>query len=153
MNNYNRRESDMSDEVTQKIECSNCGKTLPSEWISSTESAKNCPDCGSDQKQITIGITDHLNFSPKESLSGKVKDSRYNSKQNPRHEFFEGDDLRHSDGRWMKKTRVIDKYNDKYIEKVVDPETGEIVHHCEEPLSAHYGHGTAKFKKGNASDE
>jgi len=47
----------------------------------------------------------------------------------------------------MKKNRVIDKNNDKYFEQVIDPETGETVHHCEEPLSEHFGHGTAKFKK------
>ena len=83
----------------------------------------------------------------KESLAGKMKDINYNSKKNPRYKFFEGDDLRKSDGKWMKKRRVIDKNNDKYLEIVVDPETDEVVHHCEEPLSEHFGHGSAKPKK------
>lgn len=43
----------------------------------------------------------------------------------------------------MKKSRVIDKYKDRYMEKVTDPETGEIIHGCEEPLSEHFGHGFA----------
>ena len=47
----------------------------------------------------------------------------------------------------MKKSRVIDKYKNEYKEKVTDPDTGEVVHHNEEPLSEHYGHGYAKFKK------
>ena len=29
----------------------------------------------------------------------------------------------------------------------VDNETGEIIHHCKEPLSEHINHGTAKHKK------
>lgn len=47
-------------------------------------------------------------------------------------------------GRWMLLTRTIDRANDWYSEKVVDPRTGEVVHQCEEPLSAHRGHGAAK---------
>ncbi|GGC77821.1 hypothetical protein GCM10011382_04710 [Vreelandella lutescens] len=75
-----------------------------------------------------------------------MKDKNFNSKKNPRYEFFEGDDLRKSDGKWMQKSRVIDKSKDKYVEKVIDPETGEVVHLCKEPLSKHFGHGSAKFK-------
>jgi len=47
----------------------------------------------------------------------------------------------------MSKSRIINKYNDKYLEKVTDPETGDVIHHCEEPLSKHFGHGSDKFKK------
>ncbi len=61
--------------------------------------------------------------------------------------FFAGDDLRRSDGKWMQKKRVLDRDNDRYIEVVVDPETEEIVHEKDEPLSEHVDHGTAKFKK------
>ena len=43
--------------------------------------------------------------------------------------------------------RVIDRDNDQYREKVTDYESGEIIHHCEEPLSQHQGHGSAKQKK------
>ena len=43
--------------------------------------------------------------------------------------------------------RCIDKDNNHYKEIVVDPETGEIIHQCEEPLSEHRGHGSDK-KKG-----
>jgi len=44
----------------------------------------------------------------------------------------------------MDKERVIDRDNDVYKEKVVDPKTGETIHHCEEKLSEHYGHGSDK---------
>lgn len=47
----------------------------------------------------------------------------------------------------MQKERLIDWGNDRYKEVVTDPETGIIVHHCEEPLSKHRGHGSAKKTK------
>lgn len=138
----------MESEVNTRIECADCGVRLPDEWVSSKNRGV-CPDCGSNQKTIYLNIVEEAALDIHESLSGKVKDINFNSKKNPRYEFFEGDDLRKSDSKWMKKTRVIDKYNDKYHEKVTDPETGDVVHHCEEPLSDHFGHGSDKFKKEN----
>ncbi len=44
----------------------------------------------------------------------------------------------------MDKYRRIDRDNDRYDEVVIDPETGEIVYECHEPLSEHWGHGSAK---------
>lgn len=44
--------------------------------------------------------------------------------------------------------RLIDRDNDVYRETVTDYESGEIIYHCEEPLSEHQGHGSAKPKKG-----
>ena len=63
-----------------------------------------------------------------------------------RKDIFAGDDLRKSDNKWMKKERVIDKDNDHYREIVTDPETGEVIHECEEKLSDHFGHGSDKPK-------
>ena len=48
----------------------------------------------------------------------------------------------------MKLERHIDRDNDHYHEKVTDPETGEIIHESDEPLSEHQGHGSAKTKDG-----
>ena len=39
---------------------------------------------------------------------------------------------------------MIDREADTYDETVTDPESGEIVHECHEPLSEHRGHGSAK---------
>ncbi len=39
--------------------------------------------------------------------------------------------------------RIVDREKDWYSETVTDPETGEIVHRCEEPLSEHRGRGSA----------
>jgi hypothetical protein len=42
--------------------------------------------------------------------------------------------------------RVIDRDNDYYLERIVDPETGEVIRECEEKLSEHQGRGSAKPK-------
>ena len=46
--------------------------------------------------------------------------------------------------RLVEHERCIDRNYDKYYELVVDPETGNILHSCEERLSKHNGHGHAK---------
>jgi hypothetical protein len=46
--------------------------------------------------------------------------------------------------RWVDKVRRIDREQNRYQEQVVDPLTGDIVHHADEPLSEHRGHGSAK---------
>jgi hypothetical protein len=42
--------------------------------------------------------------------------------------------------------RVIDRAKNWYKKLITDPETGKVVHHCEEPLTDHRGHGSAKKK-------
>ncbi len=48
-------------------------------------------------------------------------------------------------GRLMRKTQVIHRADDRYSESVVNDETGEVVRLVDERLSAHTGHGSAKF--------
>ncbi len=48
------------------------------------------------------------------------------------------------DGAIGRVERVIDRQNDRYFEQVTIFDDGEITHHCEEPLSSHQGHGSAK---------
>ncbi len=133
----------MESEVDLTIKCSNCDTDLPRNWSSFTK--KICPKCDSNRTTTTINIVD--NFSFKKNIKGKVKNKKYNSKKNPRYKFFHGDELRKNDGKWMLKDRIIDKDNDKYFEKVTDPEIGEVIHYTEEPLSEHFHHGSAKFNK------
>jgi hypothetical protein len=58
-----------------------------------------------------------------------------------------GDSLHRKTEKWMKLSRVIDRDRDLYVEKVIDPETGNVIHECSEPLSAHRGHGSAKARR------
>ena len=47
---------------------------------------------------------------------------------------------------WHGVVRRIDRKDNRYFEHIED-EQGEIVRHCEEPLTDHQGPGSAKWKK------
>ena len=127
------------------VNCSDCGKRLPSQGAHEVDIP--CPVCGSNRKNILMEIIEDVGVSVHDSMRTKVKDPSLSSRKNPRVEVFAGSDLRKSDDRWMNKERVIDKDRDYYKETVSDPETGEVIHHTEEALSDHFGHGSAKCKK------
>lgn len=120
--------------------CSNCGINLES------KNEKNlkipCPNCGSLKRTILLQFIDkvtfHENIRTKEKESGKVI-----------REVFSGEDLSTSQNKWMIKERIIDRKKDEYYEKVSDLETGEVIHDCNEPLTSHFGHGSAKYKNDN----
>ena len=48
--------------------------------------------------------------------------------------------------KFVLREEVIDRDKDVYFEKVTDYEDGRTIHHCEERLSEHKGHGSAKKK-------
>jgi hypothetical protein len=54
-----------------------------------------------------------------------------------------GDDFHKASGTWRKRERLIDRDSDLYQEVITDADDN-VVHRCEEPLSSHRGHGTAK---------
>ena len=60
------------------------------------------------------------------------------------YETFHGHQF-NAHGRLMRKTQILHRVDDRYFESVVDDETGEVVWHVDERLSAHVGHGSAKF--------
>lgn len=125
-----------------KIICDNCKQTL-NESIVSTASldVPPCPSCGSRKRVICTYIQETVKI--KEKVSGKTKKQGI---KKPTYEFVAGDDLHNKSGKWHTKKRIIDRDNDRYEEVVSDPETGKIIHRCDEPLSKHRGHGLAKVK-------
>lgn len=102
-----------------------------------------CYVCGSSDITVNINVSDSLSLNTREQIKGKVKESGY---KKPIKEFIHGDDFHRTANKWSDKTRIIDRKNDQYYEKVVDKETGEVIHECKEPLSKHWGHGSAKKK-------
>ena len=133
----------MGSDKSISITCMNCGAKLPDEWAGSAERDR-CPKCGSQLATMSLNIIEEV-LEPYDCVRGKIEDKNLSSKKKLKYDFIEGYEIRKLDGRLMKKSRIIDKVNDKYVEKVVDPESGEIVHLCEEPLSEHVGHGSAKL--------
>ena len=49
---------------------------------------------------------------------------------------------------WGHRLMMVDKRNDRYLERVVAEQTGEVLHSCEVKLTQHRGHGSAKAQQG-----
>ena len=67
--------------------------------------------------------------------------------QGSREPFIEhksGDSFFRKTAKWVTRVMRIDRRGDRYTEHVYDPKSGETIHHCDEPLSEHRGHGDAK---------
>ena len=126
--------------VEHTVQCGNCGRDL--DETPSEPNRTACPNCNSFRRAITISVVDEIQI--KEQIGMKVKDPTSTTRGKITIEQLCGDDLHRKSGKWYKKVRVIDRENNRYLETVTDPETGEVIHHCEEPLSDHFGHGTAK---------
>lgn len=124
------------------IECKKCGGILndPSE-----ENRKPCPKCGSMLRNIKIEITETLKVN--DSINYKHKDQTKAGKAKVLAEGFSGHEYSHSRKKSVSKQRLIDRKNNLYREVVVDSETGDLIHKCEEPLTQHQGHGSAKVKQ------
>ena len=110
----------------------------------SSEIREPCPECGSmAARRLTLHIEDKVQF--RESIGGKTKDPNLPSRKKIRVEFFDGYEWSVALEKYVRKSKVIDKRQNHYHEKIEDPDTGKVIHECTEPLSEHRGHGYAKF--------
>lgn len=132
---------------SKTIKCTRCGKETGETEEQTNNDPKPCPYCGSMEKTVEIRVHEKVTLNLKDRIREKVKNDSYRSKDKLRREFIRGDELHKKSGKWYKKVREIDKDSDQYKEVITDPETGEITHECEEPLSEHRNHGSAKNKK------
>jgi hypothetical protein len=46
--------------------------------------------------------------------------------------------------KWVHRVVNADRREDRFDEVVTDPDTGEVIYECHEPLSQHRGHGDAR---------
>lgn len=115
--------------------CENCSQQIKDE-------KKPCPVCGCSKFTNKLVLSDRMSIS--ERIQGKAK--RLERKK-PVQEFIYGVDYSKRAKKYMDKERLIDRENDIYHEKITDKETGQVIHECDEKLSEHFGHGSAKNKK------
>jgi hypothetical protein len=94
------------------------------------------------QRRISVRIREQI--AVRDSLRVEAKDPSRPKRKRLRKQVIKGDEVQRSSGRWMKKYRLIDRDEDRYQERIVDGETGEVVHEVDEPLSQHQGHGSAR---------
>ena len=124
--------------VGQEIKCGRCGNDLSG---GGPDSELLCPTCGSAARQFLLTINEtivaHSSIGLKARRGGSGK---------PFYLFKSGASFFRKAKAWYRREMIVDRENDRYKETVINPETGEIVHFCEESLSQHQGHGSAKKK-------
>ncbi len=124
------------------VKCADCNTPLKEKPGLPINQRHPCPSCGSMKRHVSIEIQDSITLH--ETLYTK---GIHSGEKKPFLESMSGDDLHRKTGKWMKKIRVINRDKDEYKEIVTDPKTNSVVHKCEEPLSKHTGHNSAKKSK------
>lgn len=126
------------EEITN-VTCAECDKVLDETFIPHENQMIPCPVCGCIIRNVEVTIKEEFHLYETFGIKSKEKGFK-----KPRQEIVQGHDLYVTKNKWVKKYRLIDRKNDKYIEEIY--EDGKIIHHCNESLSEHFGHGSAKFK-------
>jgi hypothetical protein len=118
-----------------------CGVMLEESLSIPVDDRKPCFSCGSVGRvyKITLGGTVTL----RSSLSLKA---RHAGRGKPFLEQKIGDSFSYRFQKWFRRTIRVDRDGDRYSESVMDSKTNEVIHKCEEPLSTHRDHGSAKKK-------
>lgn len=123
--------------------CAGCGAPIDEPADLPVVDRKPCSTCGSTARNFSAHI--HESLTIREKIRMKQKRLGY---KKPIYESVSGDDLHRASGQWNKLTREIDRENNRYKEVIVNPETGETLRHCYEPLTDHINRGSAKQKPG-----
>lgn len=123
------------------VQCKDCGYTGGDDF-KRPDGILQCPNCRSSNLQIHVmdTVQGHEKIGLKAYRDGQTRAYR---------ELIQGEELYRREGKWVRKYRLIDREADEYHECVTDPETGQIIHECKEPLSRHRGHGSAKREPNN----
>jgi len=120
--------------------CADCGAQIASE-ADALDMSRPCDACGSTKRVYSVSVAETLMV--RDGFSLKAKRPGQNR---PYLEDLSMPEYSHSRRKYVHRQRVIDRDNDQYIETITDYENGEVIHHCEELLSQHQGHGDAKRK-------
>jgi hypothetical protein len=127
---------------TDIIECANCSAEVSARG-DTPEQRMPCEKCGSTKRNYHVSISESV--VARDGVGVKAKRA---GEKRPYIEDMAVPDYSRSLEKLVHRERVIDRDNDRYFEKISDYESGEVIHHCEEPLSQHQGHGNTNPKKG-----
>lgn len=125
--------------------CSNCGAPLGEHFCGPDETRAPCPQCNSMGRSYVQNTTEHIGILP----SIRAKGFR-GGLSRTKGWFIEIVTKivpqRNRGGALAKEERVFKsaRDGDRYTETITLCDTGEIINQCDEPLSAHRGHGDDK---------
>ena len=125
-----------------QIECSKCGKIYEAESYKGIK----CQSCGAPLRMVAV-IKSELSVEDMLStvkFAGKDKENGKKKRDYKVIEGMAGAEYSVSRDKYVDKVRVIDRTANRYYEKVINPDNNEVMHYCEESLTEHFGHGSAK---------
>lgn len=99
-----------------------------------------CPECGGTERIAYVEASDSISVHESCALKGRPASGGrpFLLAVHDKLEWFR------RSGRWHVVTRVVNRRDDQYHERIVDRETGSVVREVHEPLSQHRGHGSAR---------
>jgi hypothetical protein len=118
--------------------CKQCGGLLPEEYRVAPD--KPCPVCGSTARHYEVRIEEKVQV--EDMLEWKACPAKGRSWFSWGYTRLVAQ--RSLGGALAYVKRIVDRRTDRYVETVTMRDTGEVIHHCDEPLSQHQGHGSAR---------
>ena len=116
--------------------CQACGNSYPTEIARSMRGgAQPCAACGEMSPVYHLSLT--ATTQARVVMQGKARDMAGKAFS----EMKSGDDFHRNSGRWRHLWRLIDRRNDRYVERITEQD-GTVVRDVDSALSEHRGHGT-----------
>ena len=123
----------------EAVVCNACEASFEDKRNVAPERRRPCPSCGSTARLFFRTVATETKVEPSLGYKG-----RRAGKGKPFIIGKLGADWSVRLRRFVHLERIVDRANDRYKELVTDLKTNEVIHHCEEPLSQHRNHGSAK---------
>lgn len=115
--------------------CTECGVEIPTE-------ERLCPTCEGPKVVDELGEDVSLRESISVRGRGLMQKGSSGRKRPSKEQEYRSDERWNGTDRLVGKLREIDREHDRYLEEIVDPNTGEILYRKDEKLSDHKGHGS-----------
>lgn len=132
----------MSAEVTG-VECGSCGQELPDARVDDpAEGRLPCPTCASVARLVKVHAHDEVSIRVDSGLKKRTPGFKSGGRSRPAQEQWSGAE-KSADGVWRERQRVVDRENNRYVERVTDPD-GTVIRDVDEPLDQHLHHGSDK---------
>lgn len=121
--------------------CKDCNSTID-EAAEAAGGRAPCPVCGSLRRNYEEELSSSLIAGTDVGLKGYA--AGMSRGKGLKFEAKYGDSHSHSLGRFVKRDQLVDREGNRYLKKVVDPQTREVLRDVDEPLSDHQGRGSAR---------
>ena len=129
--------------VKQTVWCGECGEQLDESPSTPIEERIPCPNCDSKNRKFGVEINSVVEV--RSGLRAKARSGEAGKPGGkPWMTTMSEPSWSRDRQKWLHREKTENRRDDRYTEVVWDPDTGKIVHQCDEPLSEHRGHGSAR---------